>query len=85
MIDIIISILLYCVFGLLGIHVFSKIKEINQIISSPKSGIINLDIDVDWEYKMEQYIKHVMAKRAKEKGRYIYGHVTKAEHRSSNL
>ena len=61
------------------------IKEINKIISSPKSGIINLDIDVDWEYKMEQYIKHVMAKRAKEKGRYIYGHVRKAEHRSSNL
>lgn len=61
------------------------IKEINKIISSPKSGIINLDIDTDWEYKMEQYFKHIMAKRAKEKGRYIYGHVKQAEHRSSNL
>ena len=61
------------------------IKEMNKIFSSPKSGIINLDIDTDWEYKMEQYIKHIMAKRAKEKGRYIYGHVKQAEHRSSNL
>ena len=39
----------------------------NKIFSSPKSGIINLDIDTDWEYKMEQYIKHIMAKRAKKK------------------
>ena len=61
------------------------IKEMNKIFSSPKSGIINLDIDTDWEYKMEQYFKHIMAKRAKEKGRYIYGHVKQAEHRSSNL
>ena len=55
------------------------------IRDSPKSGIINLDIDTDWEYKMEQYIKHVMAKRAKEKGRYIYGHVRQARDRSSNI
>ena len=61
------------------------IKEMNKIFSSPKSGIINLDIDTDWEYKMEQYFKHIMAKRAKEKGRYLYGHVKQAEHRSSNL
>tara|TARA_B100001057_G_scaffold304369_1_gene304518 strand:- start:121 stop:480 length:360 start_codon:yes stop_codon:yes gene_type:complete len=39
MIDIIISILLYCVFGLLGIHVFSKIKEINRIFTKQQNII----------------------------------------------
>ena len=39
MTDIIISIFLYCVFGLLGIHVFSKIKEINQIFSKQQNII----------------------------------------------
>ena len=39
MIDIIISILLYCVFGLLGIHVFSKVKEINQIFTKQQNSI----------------------------------------------
>ena len=39
MIDIIISILLYCVFGLLGIHVFCKIKEINRIFTKQQNII----------------------------------------------
>ena len=39
MIDIIISILLYCVFGLLSIHVFSKIKEINRIFTKQQNII----------------------------------------------
>ena len=39
MVDIIISIFLYCVFVLLGIHVFSKIKEINRIFSKQQNII----------------------------------------------
>lgn len=45
----------------------------NKIISSPKSGIIDIDVDTDWETKMDEYLEYAMSLRELDKGRYLYG------------
>lgn len=45
----------------------------NKLFDSPYSGVIDLDVDQDWESKMDQYFDHILSYREREKGHYEYG------------
>ena len=50
-------------------HINSKLYDtkstewINKTFSSPKSGIINPNVDKDWKKKVDQYFEYILAKR----------------------
>jgi hypothetical protein len=44
---------------------------INRTLNSPKSGIINPEVDDNWKLKLEQYMEYIMEKRNKNKYKYI--------------
>jgi|TARA_Y100001963_G_scaffold124100_1_gene174619 hypothetical protein len=47
------------------------IDWINKTFSSPKSGIINPNVDKDWKKKIDDYFDYIYNKREKYKGWYI--------------
>jgi len=44
---------------------------VNRVFSSPKSGIINPVIDLDWRSKVDQYFEYIFNKRKYYKGWYL--------------
>lgn len=44
---------------------------VNRVFSSPKSGIINPAIDLDWRSKVDQYFEYIFNKRKYYKGWYL--------------
>jgi hypothetical protein len=44
---------------------------VNRVFSSPKSGIINPVIDIDWRSKVDQYFEYIFNKRKYYKGWYL--------------
>jgi hypothetical protein len=45
---------------------------VNRALSSPKSGIINPEVDVDWRAKVDAYLDYTTTERAKYKDKYVY-------------
>jgi hypothetical protein len=45
---------------------------VNKTLSSPKSGIVNPEVDVAWKQKIEAYLDYIMTERAKHKDKYVY-------------
>lgn len=46
------------------------LSVIDSIFASPKSGIIQPEIDKDWKNKMEQYFEYILKKRDIQRGYY---------------
>ena len=44
---------------------------VNRTFSSPKSGIINPEIDEDWKAKVDQYMEYIYEKREYYKGWFL--------------
>ena len=40
-----------------------SVKWIDKTFSSPKSGVINPNVDKDWKKKVDQYFEYILAKR----------------------
>lgn len=45
---------------------------INKALSSPKSGIVNPEVDLDWKKKVDDYLAYTTSERAKNKNKYVY-------------
>lgn len=48
----------------------NPIEVLDKVFASHKSGVICPDVDVDWETKMEDYIKYIVTKRNTQRGFY---------------
>jgi hypothetical protein len=60
-------------FAHINLFCFSEpdpIKTLGSIMSSPKSGIVHPDIDVNWKQKLQDYFKYTLEKREIQKGHY---------------
>lgn len=44
---------------------------VNKAFSSYKSGIINLDVDINWKYKIDQYLAYINNQRKKYGDMYV--------------
>ena len=45
---------------------------VNRTLSSPKSGIVNPEIETNWKQKVEAYLEYITTERAKHKDKYVY-------------
>lgn len=43
----------------------------NQAFNSPKSGVINPEVDEDWQLKIREYLEYIASERDKFKNKYI--------------
>ena len=62
--------------GLFNNQVNGK-EWINKVFSSPKSGIINPTLDINWKNKVDLYLEYIMNKREQYKDWYIDSRVPK--------
>lgn len=44
---------------------------INRALNSPKCGIVNPEIEENWQKKIDMYIEYIMAQRNKHKNKYV--------------
>lgn len=61
-------------FGHIGYYLFSTKDPVawaRRAFASPKSGLINPHVDVDWEGKIDQYLKYIVELRNFYDGQYL--------------
>ena len=67
----------YCINNHLLYHQDKAKKYINKTFSSYKSGIINPELDPNWQEKVDKYIDYICAKRDKYKNWFLDGRTQK--------
>lgn len=50
----------------------NPIDWVNKALSSPKSGVINPEVDTNWKQKLDDYLEYITTERAKHKDKYVY-------------
>ena len=61
----------YCINNHLLYHQDKAKEYINKTFSSYKSGIINPELDKNWQEKVDKYIDYICAKRNKYKNWFL--------------